>query len=576
MELDVGHSSMNNVQNVDFVEESVPEHKVGFKEEDKVEFSEEELDHETELNVLSSALAHDPHVVVFLRKRFLRQFYDGTKLIREAGERKVGHDELFLDLVVVAAIATLSHEIRAEETALGFLKFVLLFGVIWNLWRDCGVYWNVWGSYGDLFDWFSVLVLMGSMLIIAVASPGAFSYTSSWIGAAGAVSHGFLGVLNIAFGLADPHFKRLDAQLKNGAVQYGIGQLLQLCVYIPVAVLDTTSETPVLILIAVSVLTSMLRFLLIPVINRAVLKPRFRIGLNIEVLEEKFGLITIIVLGESVLTLALDASELQHSGDLDIGKLVGVSILVLVVIQSFCGFYFKLDSKVLHGGIHACKRNSFAGACWVLLHFPYHLALMSGAAGIGNFIDDIAVGSATKMRVADSVRQAISTVVAAATSDGDGAAFEETTRADWWLLCGGWGAALISSALIALCHKASPAAYSKLPRLLFRCVVGLIILLIPLYGFHGVNELSLIGALASAIISEFLIEFCVAYLVEHQLSKRLHRGNFNHEDSNGMRTAREEAQDKLRGSVKRFVSPTNSFSTFFVFSQGADSKCTSL
>ncbi len=81
-------------------------------------------------------------------------------------ERHASWGELFFDLVFVAAIAELAHNLGGDLSAGGFLRFVALFVPIWWMWVG-------YTFYDDRFDTddavYRLLMLTGMLAIAALA-----------------------------------------------------------------------------------------------------------------------------------------------------------------------------------------------------------------------------------------------------------------------------------------------------------------------------------------------------------------------------------------------------------------------
>lgn len=66
--------------------------------------------------------------------------------LRERLQERVGWLELFFDLVVIAGIALLSHDLHADESLAGLGLFVLIYGAIWMTWVSVVLYADVAGA----------------------------------------------------------------------------------------------------------------------------------------------------------------------------------------------------------------------------------------------------------------------------------------------------------------------------------------------------------------------------------------------------------------------------------------------
>ena len=101
-------------------------------------------------------------------------------------ERKVTWLELFYDLVYVAAIIQLGNVLSKDVSWFGFVAFVALFVPIWWSWTGITFYANRF-VFDDFWDRFLIFVQIGFIAILAMSVPQAFGelgvqFTLAYVG----------------------------------------------------------------------------------------------------------------------------------------------------------------------------------------------------------------------------------------------------------------------------------------------------------------------------------------------------------------------------------------------------------
>lgn len=82
-------------------------------------------------------------------RRWLRQYFSEEGVLVREHHRRPSNEELFLDLILVAALASLSHELRHNFDGWSSVEnFILLFGALYSSWRTIMSLWNSFGTRG--------------------------------------------------------------------------------------------------------------------------------------------------------------------------------------------------------------------------------------------------------------------------------------------------------------------------------------------------------------------------------------------------------------------------------------------
>jgi len=365
------------------------------------------------------------------RPRKLQQYFRGTTLYRTPENRKITNDELFLDLIIVAAVAAIGHELR--ETFQGWYemeKFLLLFGAVYSVWRGLALYWNLWESTQDLID-------------------KIFVYTV------------FTMLTGIGIG---------DNVINNGLLVSGV-QILGALPYLAACFVRSERAAKILFWIppvfqsfATLIAMTIFRYLHRNHANRT------NFAVSIELFVEKFEVLTLIVLGESLLAILFEAAKYVTKEGARINLLYGCVLCATGIVSSLAIFYLNIDGKILRGSTHAIRHNAFMGLLWSILHLPFHICLVLFATGLGIAFRDIII----KPKPAD-VEAVIKAVVhaAAQTAADKAATGPQFGSKERWLFTVGWGGSLVLSGALGFCHFIGERDFTKRARVSFRCILAI-------------------------------------------------------------------------------------------------------
>jgi low temperature requirement protein LtrA len=297
----------------------------------------------------------DPELLRLLRPPRLRTLDDG--------ERHASYLELFFDLVFVVAIAQLAHELVLEHSLAGYAVFAGLFLPVFIAWQGFSV-------YADRFDTddvvFRVVILAGMLAILALAVqvPDAAGGDSSGFVVAYVVLRSLMIVLYLRAYRHVPDARPL-------IVRYAGGYSLGVGLWIVSLALDSP-ERYVLWGVALAWEYSL------PWLYRRLHE---FIPVNVSHLPERFALFTIIVLGESLLAVALGVA----GRDWELSAAV-VAALGFVVAAAIWWTYFG------SGIVLALRPSATTILVFAYVHIPLLAALTAVGAGITLAIEQSAEG----------------------------------------------------------------------------------------------------------------------------------------------------------------------------------------
>jgi len=276
-------------------------------------------------------------------------------------ERRVVPLELFFDLVFVFAVTQVTGLMAHEETALGLLRGMLVLGAVW--WA-----WSAYAWLTNTVDPARVtprLVLcaaMAAMMLVALATPGAFEDDGVLFALAYAVVR-FLHILLYALG--SPHVSVRAAILRlapSSAVACGL--------ILAAGFLGSPVRE---VLWAVALLIDYGGPAVMGVANLTVSPGHFA---------ERFGLVMIIALGESVVAIGIGAEGLALTG-----AVVTAALLGIVVAVAVWWVYFDVMAAVAERRLRTATgatRAHLARDAYSYLHLPMAAGIVLLALGVEN------------------------------------------------------------------------------------------------------------------------------------------------------------------------------------------------
>jgi low temperature requirement protein LtrA len=273
------------------------------------------------------------------------------RTLDDQGERHATWLELFFDLVFVISIAEVVHTLEDYRSLGDFLGTAGLFVAVWWAWVGYTV-------YADRFDTDDLLhralVLAGMLAVIAMA----LSVHDALHGGAAQFALSFVAVRGIVLLLnarARRHAAAARPLLNLYLVAFSIGASLWLVsVFVP--------EPARYVLWGVALLIE----LSAPWVGRHQIA---RAPIHASHLVERFGLFTLIVLGESVISVAQGAADVDWTA-----ATVAAAVGGFVAVVGLWWLYFdRLEDAAI--------RSVLQGLVWNYAHLPLLAGLVSVAVG---------------------------------------------------------------------------------------------------------------------------------------------------------------------------------------------------
>lgn len=271
--------------------------------------------------------------------------------------------ELFYDLIFVVAIAQLAHNLSAHVSLEGFTGFVALFFPVWWCWINA-IFYATRFDTDDLVDRLLTLLQMAIIASLAVNVHHGLDSSSTGFALAYAASQ---TVLIIQYLIAGYHVEEARPVSRWFAIGYGISVLLWVVsVFIPIPWRFTLWAVAIILDLAT------------PLTSGALLA---NLPLSTHHVPERFGLFTIIVLGESAASVVRAVGE-EHW---HLSSVIAAILCLLIAFSIWWIYFDNLEGSMVQAKI---KEKPYTIVAWVYSHFP----LVVGIAATGVGVEKIILG----------------------------------------------------------------------------------------------------------------------------------------------------------------------------------------
>jgi low temperature requirement protein LtrA len=282
-------------------------------------------------------------------------------------EQRVTPLELFFDLVVVFAITQVTQLMSNDLTWAGVGHGMLVLAAIWWLWTGYAWLTNTLEPEAGVVR-AGMLAAMTGMFLVALAVPAAFGHE----GVLFAVAYLVVRLINLAlYGISRRDNRRLSRALMRFATREAIA---------PVLILSAAFVDPpwreALWLIGLAA-----------VYSDAVLGRGREATISPGHFAERYGLIVIIALGESIIALGVGAAH----GSLTLG-IVSASVLGILVIAALWWAYFDVLAVLVQRQLSQTSGSTQAQLArdhYRFLHLPMIAGIVLFALGLHETIEDV-------------------------------------------------------------------------------------------------------------------------------------------------------------------------------------------
>ncbi len=288
--------------------------------------------------------------------------------------------ELLFDLVSVIAIASaaagLHHAISSSHLVEGLLKFAAAFFAIWWAWMNFTWYASAYDNDDDLHRFLTMVAITGSLIMAA----GIYRFFAT--SDIDAIVLGFV-IMRLAMVCLWLRAAKADSDRRLTAIRYAAGISLVQIYWLG---LMLAQPLPGYVMVTFYVIGALSELAV----------PAYAESYNATTwhhhhLIERYGLMNIIVLGETLLASELAFQRVDSS---NIGyELIRVAISSLVIVFALWRVYFSKEEQI-------CQKRSSLAWLWGYGHLLIYMAGASVGAGIATLVDSISSHSETLEQVA--------------------------------------------------------------------------------------------------------------------------------------------------------------------------------
>ena len=281
-------------------------------------------------------------------------------------DRTVSFLELFYDLVYVAAVGQAADHLAEDVSMSGFAGFGVVFTLIWIAWINGTTYLELHGRE-DGRTRSVVFLLMGLIALLAVFTADATGAT----GQAFALVYGaFLVVMTVLWSTVLRQDVRDRPEFVPVTRRFVTGTAVSAAVILASAFLPPEPR-----LIVWAGFATLWVVILVLLVGRSLVHQHLDFAPT-DSLVERFGLFTIIVLGEVVFGVVNGMSEAEQ----DV-KTISTGILALLLGFGFWWMYFDLIGRRLP------RNDGRYLATWLVGHLPITLSIAAAGAAMVSLIE---------------------------------------------------------------------------------------------------------------------------------------------------------------------------------------------
>ena len=279
--------------------------------------------------------------------------------------RKVTWLELFFDLVFVAAVAQVGEPLREDLSAAGVMRFTVLFVLIWWAWIGGSVF----ATRFDTDDGLQRLLTLVQMFAVAVMAANADEALGSRSSAGFAAAYAVVRFVLVAqYARA-----RYIAPARELATRYMVGHGVAAAIWLVSAVLDPPFRFVVWgIALAIDLGTPWLA------VPHSVAVPP-----DAAHLPERFGLFTLILLGESVVAVMHGMKGQEH------WSVAAATAALLGMGTAFVLWWWYFDAAAATADRHIrSHRDAVRFHLWSYAHLPLYVGIAVTFAGIERIVHE--------------------------------------------------------------------------------------------------------------------------------------------------------------------------------------------
>ncbi|WP_345538986.1 low temperature requirement protein A [Phytohabitans rumicis] len=273
--------------------------------------------------------------------------------------------ELFFDLCFVVAVAqaagALHHDVTADHIGHAVPSYLMVFFAIWWAWMNFTWFASAYDTDDDIYR-LTTLVQIAGALVLAAGVPRAFKDADFTV-----ITYGYV-LMRLAMVVQWLRVARSDPERRSAALRYAGGiTVVQLGWVLRLHLPDS--------LLTVSFVLLVLADLAVPIWAERLQKTTW----HPHHIAERYGLFTIIVLGESILAASI---AVQSAVDADLGDagLLTLACAGIVVVFAMWWLYFDRPA-------HDLLTSFRAGILWGYGHYLIFASAAAVGAGLAVAVD---------------------------------------------------------------------------------------------------------------------------------------------------------------------------------------------
>ncbi|MEC3913893.1 low temperature requirement protein A [Nocardia sp. CDC160] len=291
-----------------------------------------------------------------------------ARMMPVAENASVTQLELFFDLVIVFAFTMVTDFAAHETTAVNLLRALLILAMLWWAWIGYSWLGNVVKADEGVAR-VAMFVAMGAAFMIALTIPESFhDLPGGWYGPlVFVISYLAVRLIHLAvFWLASAE----DAQLRRQVIRWAAGSLSVASVLLVVGAIATHGTAQLVLWLAALVWDMGWTFFA---------GNEWRLY-SASHFAERYGLIVIIALGESIVSIGVGVAGLPISWSITVGSMLGLAVAGLLWWA-----YFDVAALVVEHAMHragGARRIQIARNCYTFWHFPMIAGIVAMALGL--------------------------------------------------------------------------------------------------------------------------------------------------------------------------------------------------
>ncbi len=294
--------------------------------------------------------------------------------------------ELFFDLVLVFAF-TMVTDLAAEETsAKNLLRAFLVLALMWWLWISFSWLGNVIRA-DEGFARVAMFTAMGGAFLAALTIPEAFhDLAGGWFGPlVFAIAYLVVRLVHVfMFWLASAQ----DAQLRNQVLRWALGSIT---IGTTLLVIAAVTEGKVQIALWIAAIAGDYLWTLLAGTD-------WRLN-SASHFAERYGLIIIVALGESIVSIGIGVAGLPISWPIAVGALLGLAISGLLWWTYFDVAALSIEHELKHAD--GARQIKIARGAYTFWHFPMIVGIIGLSLGLKKVL--YYVGDASHHTLSDAL-----------------------------------------------------------------------------------------------------------------------------------------------------------------------------